>query len=160
MVTTSRRSFIHRGATLAGMAALTPLMGQAAKAKEPVSNTNRPFQTLTSATTPYVPVTILDTGNMPWPPPFNERGWKAKTLFENNETGDRLVIIEVPIGAPGGRNHYHTFHEWAYWLSGDFVNNEYTSPLQRTGPFQAQRALSQMLMFDRASLYLIRALWP
>jgi hypothetical protein len=139
MVTTSRRSFIQKGATLASMAALTPLMVQSAKAAESVASTKTPYQKLTSATTPYVPVRILDTENMPWPPPFNDRGWKAKTLFENDETGDHLVIIEVPIGAPGGRNHYHDFHEWVYWLSGDFVNNEYTSPLQRTGPFQQFR---------------------
>ncbi len=55
------------------------------------------------------------------------------------DTGDHLVIIWVPIGAPGGRNHYHTFHEWVYWLTGDFVNNEYTSPLQRIGDFQQFR---------------------
>ena len=56
-------------------------------------------------------VKIIDTDNMPWPLPFNDRGWKSKVLFDNPETGDRLMIIWVPIGAPGGINHYHDFHD-------------------------------------------------
>ena len=129
----SRRAFFTRGAAAAGMVAMPGLMRTAAAADVPA------WQLATSGKAPFVPVRILDTDAMPWPEPFNDRGWQAKTLFDNPETGDHLLIISVPIGAPGGRNHYHDFHEWAYWLTGDFVNNEYMSPWSRVGEFQQFR---------------------
>lgn len=118
---------------MAGMLTVPSLFIPLARAE------NKPYLTMTSARAPFTPVKVLDTSAMPWSAPINELGWKAKTLYSNKDTGDHLVIIWVPIGAPGGRNHYHTFHEWAYWLTGDFVNNEYTSPLQRIGDFQQFR---------------------
>ena len=133
MKSLSRRHFIKLGAVMAGASATPALFVPVAKA------VNESYLTMTTATPPFTPIKVIDTPAMPWSPPFNERGWKAKTLYANKETGDHLVIIWVPIGAPGGRNHYHTFHEWAYWLTGDFVNNEYTSPLQRIGDFQQFR---------------------
>ena len=128
MSKTSRRNFIRRSAALA------PAMIKTAHAAGDESHT-----IMTSARSPYVPLKIIDTDAMPWPKPEQEGGWEVKTLYKNEQTGDHLIIIQVGIGAPGGQNHYHTFHEWAYWLSGDFVNNEYTSPYQRTGPFQQFR---------------------
>lgn len=136
---TSRRNFIQQSAALAGMASVAPLVSQSVAAKEMAANCDVDHEIITKATSPYVPVKIIDTENMPWSPPINDRGWKVKALYDNKETGDHLVMISVPIGAPGGMNHYHDFHEWAYWLSGDFVNNEYTSPLQRVGAFQQFR---------------------
>lgn len=56
-------------------------------------------------------------------------------LFEDKVTNDRLRIIDVPTGGPGKHIHYYLFHEWTYWLTGDFTNNEYTHPDQRAGPF-------------------------
>lgn len=129
----NRRHFLKQGAVMAGVLSAPSLLAPVVMASD------KPYQTMTNATPPFTPVKVLDTPAMPWSPPFNELGWKAKTLFSNEDTGDHLVIIWVPIGAPGGRNHYHTFHEWAYWLTGDFVNNEYTSPLQRIGDFQQFR---------------------
>jgi hypothetical protein len=139
MTDKSRRNFIQKSAAIAGMAGVTPLVTEIAKAQETENNCDVNFDYSTSAKNPYKPVKILDTNSMPWSPPFNDRGWKAKFLYDNKETGDHLVMIEVPIGAPGGYNHYHDFHEWAYWLSGDFVNNEFTHPMQRTGAFQQFR---------------------
>ncbi len=93
---------------------------------------------LTSASSPWQPVRVLDCDAMAWSDP-NQLGWRIKTLFSNPDTGDRLLLINIPIGADGGTNHYHDFHEWAYWLTGDFVNNEYTHPEQRIGAFQQFR---------------------
>ena len=135
----SRRVFFQQGLGLAGAMSITPLLMQSLQASEHHSDQNNGYQTLTSSSAPHTSVKIIDTDNMPWPPPYNDRGWKSKILFSDPESGSRLLIIWVPIGAPGGVNHYHNFHEWAYWLSGDFVNNEYTSPLQRTGVFQQFR---------------------
>ena len=129
----SRRHFIKQGAVLTGALAAPALFMPVSRA------TPEPYRIPTTATPPFVPVKVLNTSAMPWSPPINELGWKAKTLYNNEQTGDHLIIIWVPIGAPGGRNHYHDFHEWAYWLTGDFVNNEYTSPLQRIGDFQQFR---------------------
>ena len=133
MIMLNRRHFLKQGAVMAGVMSAPSLLTRVASASE------KPYQTMTNAASPFAPIKVLDTSAMPWSPPFNELGWKAKTLYSNEDTGDHLVIIWVPIGAPGGRNHYHTFHEWAYWLTGDFVNNEYTSPLQRVGDFQQFR---------------------
>lgn len=129
----NRRHFIKHGTALAGILAAPSLFVPVAGARD------KPYRTTTEAAPLFTPMKVLDTSAMPWSPPINELGWKAKTLYSNKDTGDHLVIIWVPIGAPGGRNHYHTFHEWAYWLTGDFVNNEYTSPLQRIGDFQQFR---------------------
>jgi hypothetical protein len=130
----SRRNFIQQSAVIAGAATAVPAMVNTAQAASHEAHT-----LLTSAKSPYVGLKIIDTDAMPWPKPEQEGGWEVKVLYENEKTGDHLIIIQVGIGAPGGTNHYHTFHEWAYWLSGDFVNNEYTSPYQRTGPFQQFR---------------------
>ena len=135
----SRRGFFKHSASLAGVMSISPFLFRSSRADESDSDMVNQFEILSSSTAPFNSVKIIDTDNMPWPPPFNDRGWKSKVLFDNPETGDRLMIIWVPIGAPGGINHYHDFHEWAYWLTGDFVNNEYTSPLQRTGVFQQFR---------------------
>ena len=129
----SRRHFLKHSAAVTGALAVPSLFMPVAKARE------ESYRLMTRATSPFTPIKVLDTKAMPWSPPINELGWKAKTLYNNEDTGDHLIIIWVPIGAPGGRNHYHDFHEWAYWLSGDFVNNEYSSPLQRIGDFQQFR---------------------
>lgn len=139
MITNSRRDFILNGVTLAGVVAASPLASPAARADDRPQDANTDYAILTTAQAPHQPVRILDTDRMPWPPPATSLGWNMKTLYLDESTGDHLVIIRVPIGGPGGQNHYHTFHEWAYWLSGDFVNNEYTSPYQRIGPFQQFR---------------------
>ena len=133
MKTLNRRHFIQTVSALTGMLAVPSLLVPVAGARD------KPHRTITAATPPFTPIKVLETTAMHWSPPINELGWKAKTLYNNEQTGDRLVILWVPISAPGGRNHYHTFHEWAYWLTGDFVNNEYTSPLQRIGDFQQFR---------------------
>ena len=124
----SRRMFIGAGAALAGAAAM-PALGHSSK------SSIAKHTMFTSANAPYAATKIIDTGAMPWPESNHRLGWNIKSLYDNKETGDHLVLIRVGIGSPGGKNHYHDFHEWAYWLSGDFVNNEYTSPDQRVGVF-------------------------
>ncbi len=136
MNSSSRRTFIGSTLGLTGASALAPtFMSSAMTASAADVN----YEAVGSATAPYRPVRIINTDAMPWPAPTNAFGWRIKVLFENEDTGDRLLIIEVPIGAEGGPNHYHDFHEWAYWLTGDFVNNEYTHPDQRMGSFQQFR---------------------
>jgi hypothetical protein len=95
-------------------------------------------ETQTSASSPWQPVRVIDCDSMPWSG-ANDLGWRTKSLFNNPDTGDRLMLILLPVGADGGTSHYHDFHEWAYWLTGDFVNNEYTHPEQRIGAFQQFR---------------------
>lgn len=94
-----------------------------------------PYKMRTSASGKHVPAIVIDTNAMPWDTEAGALGWGVKTLFENSSTSDVLKIIKIPIGGPGAKSHYHDFHEWAYWLTGDFVNNEYASPFQRIGPF-------------------------
>ncbi len=129
----SRRKFIGSSAALAGAAAL-PLSNQSQAADMAGSHT-----IMTTAKAPYAPAKIINTEAMAWPQSDHPLGWSIKTLFNNDATGDHLVLIRVGIGSPGGKNHYHDFHEWAYWLTGDFVNNEYASPEQRIGFFQQFR---------------------
>jgi len=126
MASSNRRGFLKSGAALAGAAA----GGAMARGGT--------WERRSAADPDWTPVKIIDCPAMPWGAP-NERGWRFKFLYDNRHTGDHLVLIDVPIGAPGGKNHYHDFHEWAYWLSGDFTNNEFTSPLQRKGVMQQFR---------------------
>jgi hypothetical protein len=136
-MTTSRREFINSGiavaGAVAGAAAVAPAMAQ--------SSSEESHTTFSTAKSPHAPVKVIDTDAMPWPPSsFGGLGWNVKRLYGSEErTGSHLTIIKVPIGGPGGTSHYHTFHEWAYWLTGDFVNNEYTDPYQRLGDFQQFR---------------------
>ena len=136
MTGASRRHFLQNSLA----AATLPLMASTVRAGQASAPAKKPHTVFTSATAPYAPVKIIDTENMPWPPPTNSLGWNAKRLYGTDDrSSSHLTIIRVPIGGPGGTNHYHDFHEWAYWLTGDFVNNEYTSPYQRLGDFQQFR---------------------
>lgn len=87
------------------------------------------YETLGPSTGDHAAVRILDTQKMPvigrnGPNPL---GWGTKTLFEGPQ-GGTLRIMYVPPGVEGAMVHYHTFHEWAYNLQGDFTNNESTTP--------------------------------
>ncbi|HXN21757.1 MAG TPA: twin-arginine translocation signal domain-containing protein [Candidatus Dormibacteraeota bacterium] len=138
MTTRSRREFLQ-GSALAAAAAPVLAVWQSSETNVPAGRSaqceSSSYEVHTTATSPWVPVRILDTERMPWPPPTGVLGWRNKVLFEDKVTKGRLRIIDVPIGGPGGHIHYHLFHEWAYWLTGDFTNNEYTHPDQRVGPF-------------------------
>jgi hypothetical protein len=138
----ARRDFLQKTLGVLGLTAV----GAAVSGRSNANNANQDYaageQTplkQTAATAPHVPVRIIDTDMMPWPEADMVYGWKVKVLFRNEQTGDHLMIVKLAIGAPGGRNHYHDFHEWAYWLSGDFTNNEYTHPQQQLGVFQQFR---------------------
>jgi hypothetical protein len=136
MTKASRRNFIRSGLALAAV----PVMARAAGADEQAGCSDGSHTTLSFAKAPYQPVKVMDTDGMPWPAATGGLGWNVKRLYGSEErTGSHLTILRIPIGGPGGTSHYHTFHEWAYWLSGDFVNNEYTSPYQRVGDFQQFR---------------------
>ncbi len=139
---TSRREFINSSIAVAGVAgAAGAVVAAAAAPAMAQSSSEDSHTTFSKARAPHVPVKIMDTDAMPWPPSaFGGLGWNSKRLYGSEErTGSHLTIIRVPIGGPGGTSHYHTFHEWAYWLTGDFVNNEYTNPYQRLGDFQQFR---------------------
>jgi hypothetical protein len=149
----SRRTFIGYGARAMAAAvtagALLPGVrgkGGTSRQTSTLSEGNKtmevPFEIVSSANPPWKSVRVLDSERMPWEPLPSQPEIEdqstgivreMKTLFENKETGDHLLIIQAPPGAPGGTTHYHTFHEWAYRLMGDFTNNEYTSPDQRKG---------------------------
>lgn len=135
MTMSNRRGFLRGSAMLAGAAAAG---GAAGLANAGTSAPAGGWEVKSQAGEGWTPVRVINTPAMPWGEP-NERGWRFKFLYNNETTGDHLVLIDVPIGAPGGKNHYHDFHEWAYWLSGDFTNNEFTSPMQREGVMQQFR---------------------
>ena len=114
MTSSSRRNFIKQSALLAGFSSVAT----ATRAAGAADQCDVAFEHMTSADAPHTAIKIIDTLNMPWSEPVNDRGWKLKLLYDNKDTGDHLVMISVPIGAPGGRNHYHDFHEWAYGYPG------------------------------------------
>lgn len=128
-----RRTFIQ-GSALAGGLGTLGLMGTTGSTVAAAASASS-YTVRSTASGDHRSAIFIDTESMPWTQPVRGYGWRIKSLFENSDTGDRLVLIDVPIGSPGGLNHYHDFHEWVYWLTGDFVNNEYTSPYQRVGPF-------------------------
>jgi hypothetical protein len=71
---------------------ITPLLIQSLQASEHHSDQNNGYQTLTSSSAPHTSVKIIDTDNMPWPPPYNDRGWKSKILFSDPETGGQGML--------------------------------------------------------------------
>ena len=98
MNSSSRRTFIGRTLGLTGASALAPtFMSSAMTASAADVN----YESVGSATDPYRPVRIINTDTMPWPAPMNDFGWRIKVLFDNEDTGDRLLIIHVPIGRRG-----------------------------------------------------------
>jgi hypothetical protein len=137
MTGASRRHFIQNSLAAAAL----PLMASGVKAAEPSASAEESHTVFTSATSPHGPVKIIDTDNMPWPAStLGGLGWNVKKLYGSEDrTGSHLTLLKIPIGGPGGTSHYHEFHEWAYWLTGDFVNNEYMNPYQRLGDFEQFR---------------------
>ncbi len=144
----SRREFFEQTFLLAGATLAAPKLLRSAFAADnaagetplaPQAEALPAYESRSSATAPYLPIRVLDTEKMPIPSPVGALGWGRKVLFENKKTGDQLTILYVPPGAPGAAVHYHTFHEWAYNIEGDFTNNESTSPDQHYGPLQRFR---------------------
>jgi hypothetical protein len=97
------------------------------------------YEVRSTASPGWVPVRVLDTDKMPVLTGRGPAGWGQKVLFENKKTGDHLTILVISPGAEGAPVHYHTFHEWAYNIAGDFTNNESTHPNQHYGPLQRFR---------------------
>src|SRR5690606_13144041 len=93
-----------------------------------------------TAVAPFKSVRVLDVERMPM-----ERGnygttnWGTRTLWRGPNDNGTLRILYVPPGAQGAYIHYHTFHEWAYNIQGDFTNNESTTPHNVSGPVQRFR---------------------
>jgi hypothetical protein len=144
----SRRNFIAQGLTLAAAAMASPSLVRAALPKagslagilpplpDGASDAAPPYEIRSTARAPWASIRILDTERMPLTVgPFAKR----KRLFEDPRTGSSLEYREHPIGVPGAQVHYHTFHEWVFWLCGDFTNNESTSPMEHMGPLQRYR---------------------
>jgi len=97
----------------------------------------RDFEFQTRARSPWASIKILDTERMPWGLDSNKR--RTKTLFENKETGSHLAVLEIGVGASGGPIRYHTFHEWSYWLSGDYILMNFLVPNQHQGVLSRKR---------------------
>src|SRR5262249_48342809 len=143
-----RREFLAQSLTLALAAMARPSLvaaalraagpGRASSSPAPpgTADAASPYETRTTARAPFVPLRILDVERMPLTMgPFAKR----KQLFRDSETESELEYREHPIGVPGALVHYHTFHEWVFWLCGDFTNNESTSPNEHMGPLQRYR---------------------
>lgn len=94
---------------------------------------------LAAARAPYVGVRVVDSESMPVKSPRAGSGWGTKTLYQAPNDNGAMRLLYVPPGAEGAYVHYHTFHEWAYNIQGDFTNNESTSPDQVSGPLQRFR---------------------
>lgn len=130
----SRREFLRNtvvtGGALAASATVAGAVGQAS-----VATANSAFETQSSVSPPWVPVRVLDTEKMPW-----ESNYRVKRLFQiPGEKGAGLSILNMRIGDPGQYHHYHTFHEWAYNLAGDYTNNEGIVPAGVMGPLNRFR---------------------
>jgi hypothetical protein len=146
----SRRDFL-KCVTLSTAAAAMPSLARVAwaggkseaemalVAQDTTNSVLPPYETRSTAKSGWVPVRVLDTEKMPIISGRGPTGWGRKVLFENKQTGDHLTILYVGPGAEGAPVHYHTFHEWAYNIKGDFTNNESTSPDQHYGPLQRFR---------------------
>ena len=140
----SRREFLETGAALIGATAMglfgaTPANAQTSGLE---SSGSSGAEQLSSADQPYKPVRVLDTEKLPvegFGGAPSMSGWGRKTLFYDPSTQDRLSILYTPPGGQGAPVHYHTFHEWAYNIKGDFTNNESTCPEDRSGPYQRFR---------------------
>jgi hypothetical protein len=93
-----------------------------------------------SAAAPFSSVRVLDVERMPIERgQYGSSGWGTRTLWRGPNDDGTLRILYVPPGAQGAYNHYHTFHEWAYNIQGDFTNNESTTPNNVSGPLQRFR---------------------
>ena len=96
---------------------------------------------------------VTDVSAMDWT--ADMFGGRSKRLFEGSE-GSHLDYVAFDANAawdrsdPGKGPHYHTYHEWAYCLSGHFVIYEFVHPRQiegelvhfREGTFMSRPAYS------------------
>ncbi len=132
MTDLSRRSFMGMGATAL---AVSTTLGQSAAAQGLPANvlTDVPVESLSTADAPFMPTKVIQTDRMDWEP---GRAWQRKMLYRSETSGSHIMLLYVPPGWDGGPNHYHLFHEWAYILSGDLTNSDYTSPEHKAGFFQ------------------------
>lgn len=98
-------------------------------------------------------VVLTDVSGMDWTAQMF--GGRSKRLFEGAD-GSHLDYVDFSGNAAWDRNdpgkgpHYHTYHEWAYCLSGHFVIYEFVHPRQiegelvhfREGTFMSRPAYS------------------
>src|SRR5437016_2170386 len=114
--------------------------------EEPESQTGDrpPYDIVTTASTPWAPARIIDTESMPWAPMRSSANADAeaakypfsmKNLFLHKDTNERLMILYVPPGWPGGYLEYHTNPEWAFNYYGDIPNNDGTCSAGHIGLF-------------------------
>ena len=138
MTHSSRRSFLQNGLfTVAGAAAGAALVARpvtAAESSKAAAAGNA--ETHTTASDPWAPLKVIDTNNMDWEP---GRAWERKMLFDAGENRSHIMLITVGPGWTGIPSHYHEFHEWVYFLSGDMISNEYFSPQNKTGALTVYR---------------------
>src|SRR5690606_23952675 len=117
------------------LAALSAIFALTACAAETPAHERR-----STATAPFKSVRVLDVERMPIERgQYGSTGWGTRTLWRGPNDNGTLRILYVPPGAEGAYVHYHTFHEWAYNIQGDFTNNESTTPHNVSGPLQRFR---------------------
>jgi hypothetical protein len=93
---------------------------------------------------PWVPLRIVDVSKVAPGEPF---GGVAKVLYREEKDGkvlSQLLYIDwPPVGVPQPHPelgmHYHTFHEWGYFLGGDYITYEYIDPRQKHGELVQHR---------------------
>jgi hypothetical protein len=68
----------------------------------------------------------VNTAKLPWAGDWYGR--RTKVLYRDEASRAQLVLLWTPVGATGGPMRFHTFHEWAYRLSGDTIYREASSP--------------------------------
>jgi len=129
-LTQSRRDFLQRSLLTGGLGTLSLLSGSRTWAA-----VDSAYTISTRASGGHAAAVVIRTIEMPWSELEGGRGWRTKKLFENPATGDRLSVMYMPADSLVAKVRYRDSHEWAYWLSGDFVSNEYSVLRQRIGPF-------------------------
>ncbi len=100
------------------------------------------YEVNTTASAPWAPARIIDTERMPFTtmrssnpdPEAAKYPLFSKNLFANPDTQERLIILYVPPGWPGGYLEYHTYPEWAFNFSGDIPNDEAMCSTGHFGP--------------------------
>lgn len=140
MAAKSRRDFLKNSAIAGGALATSVAMADStiAVGQAPAGAADSSYEMFSTATAPYAPVRVVNWDKMPWDEkraPIS----RSKRLFKDPDSNGSLAVLEFSVGVPGEYHHYHTFHEWAYNLSGDYTNNEGTIPAEDMGPLNRFR---------------------
>ena len=134
MSESSRRDFLQTGLAAAGGLAGAAMVSSARA--QPAFKPGGDALFETTAQEDWASLKVIDTDAMEWGP---GRAWQRKMLFLDPESQSHIMLLKVGPGWTSIPSHYHEFHEWGYFLSGDMVSNEYVSPNQTIGAFTQYR---------------------